>query len=102
MWDLKVQPRVLTFHAVITAHLILLDQGKAVAAEEGGAAVDGVRGTSIDLCRLLLVDRRVPMLLQLWRQELRKVVALHLLRLSPHHKHQRCYCRSKGWGLYKI
>ena len=61
------------------AHLVLLDERKAVGLEEGGAAVDGVRVPRVDLHRLLFVDGCVSCLGQLRLQELCVVVALNLL-----------------------
>ena len=63
----------------VQPHLILLDKREAVLPEECGTAIDGKLVGSVQLCGFLLVHGCVAMLLQLWHEELLKVVALNLL-----------------------
>mmetsp|Transcript_23949 Transcript_23949/g.57082 ORF Transcript_23949/g.57082 Transcript_23949/m.57082 type:complete len:234 (+) Transcript_23949:890-1591(+) len=65
---------------LVELNLVLLHEGELVPPEERGAAVDGVGVVGEDLRGLLLEDGGVTCTLQLGREEMLVVVALHLLQ----------------------
>jgi hypothetical protein len=76
----KIKPYLTTINRI--SYLVLLDEGEALPAEEGGAAINGVSVAGVHLGRLLLVNSGVAMLQQLRRQKVVEVVALDLLHIG--------------------